>query len=248
MDWTRRLLRADRTRRILCRLVAAYIRLVHRTSRFTTEAGEIPAAFWREGKPFILAFWHGRLLMAPMAWAPGASMNMLISAHNDGRIIADAIRHFGLGTIVGSKSKGGMGALRAIVRALGRGQNVGFTPDGPRGPCMRASAGVIAAARLGQVPIIPLSYATTRRRILGSWDRFHLALPFSRGLFLWGEPILVPADADAVEQERLRQVLEARMNALTAEADRRCGHRPVEPAPVAPTAAGTPDMPAMAGP
>ncbi|HEV2676540.1 MAG TPA: lysophospholipid acyltransferase family protein [Aliidongia sp.] len=232
MAWTKRLLRADGTRRILCWLVAAYIRLVHSTSRFTTEADAVPSTFWRARKPFILAFWHGRLLMAPMAWPRDAAMNMLISGHNDGRIIADAIHHFGLGTIVGSKSKGGSGALRAIVRALNAGQNVGFTPDGPRGPCMRASAGVIAAARLGRVPIIPLSYATTRRRILGSWDRFHLALPFSRGLFLWGEALQVPPDADATEQERLRLVLEARMNALTAEADRRCGHAPVEPAPV----------------
>jgi lysophospholipid acyltransferase (LPLAT)-like uncharacterized protein len=233
MGWTKRILRADRTRRILCRLVAAYIRLVHATSRFTTEAGEVPAQYWREHKPFILAFWHGRLLMAPMAWPHDTTMNMLISGHNDGRIIADAIHHFGLGTIVGSKSKGGSSALRAIVRALNDGQNVGFTPDGPRGPCMRVSAGVIAAARLGRVPIIPLSYATTRRRLLGSWDRFHLALPFSRGLFLWGEPIRVPPDADATEQERLRLMLEDRMNALTAEADRRCGHAPIDPAPAA---------------
>jgi len=233
MRWTKRILRADRTRQLLCRLVAAYIRLVYATSRFTTESGEAPAGYWRDGKPFILAFWHGRLLMAPMAWPRDTTMNMLISGHNDGRIIAEAIRHFGLGTITGSKSKGGSGALRAIVRALNDGQNVGFTPDGPRGPCMRASAGIIAAARLGRVPIIPLSYATTRRRLLASWDRFHLALPFSRGLFLWGEPILVPADADAREQERLRLVLEDRMNHLTAEADRRCGHEPVEPAPAA---------------
>jgi lysophospholipid acyltransferase (LPLAT)-like uncharacterized protein len=232
MSWTKRILRAERTRQILCWLVAVYIRLVYATSRFTTEAGEGPAAYWRDGKPFILAFWHGRLLMAPMAWPRDAAMNMLISGHNDGRIIADAISHFGLGTIVGSKSKGGSSALRAIVRALGQGQNVGFTPDGPRGPCMRASAGVIAAARLGRVPIIPLTYATTRRRLLGSWDRFHLALPFSRGLFLWGAPIHVPADADATEQERLRLVLETAMNELTAEADRRCGHAPTEPAPV----------------
>src|SRR6202035_505297 len=103
-----------------------------RTSRFTTEAGEVPAEYWRARKPVILAFWHRRLLMAPMAWPAGATMNMLISGDTDGRIIADAIRHFGLGTIVGSKSKGGSSALRAIVRALNDGQNVGFTPDGPR--------------------------------------------------------------------------------------------------------------------
>jgi lysophospholipid acyltransferase (LPLAT)-like uncharacterized protein len=235
MSVAKRLFRSETGRRFICWLVAVYIRFVWWTSRWRTEGAAIPEIYWREQKPFILAFWHGRLLMAPKAWPRGTSMNMLISGHGDGRIIADAIAHFGLNTITGSKgtgakAKGGSAALRAMVRSLGSGENIGVTPDGPRGPLMRASPGIIAAAKLSKVPIIPLSFATTRRRILGSWDRFHLALPFSRGLFLWGEPLFVPADADAAAQETLRRELETRMNALTAEADRRCGHAPVEPA------------------
>jgi lysophospholipid acyltransferase (LPLAT)-like uncharacterized protein len=227
----RRILRAERTRRLLCRVIALWIRLVYRTSRWQTIGGDTPRPYWDECRPFILAFWHGRLMMAPMAWQAGASMNMLISGHNDGRIIADAIGHFGLGTITGSRSKGGLSALRAILRALNAGQNVGFTPDGPRGPAMRVSAGIIAAARLADAPILPLSYATSNRLILGSWDRFHVALPFSRGVFVWGEPIRVAPDADAAAQDAARQKLEAQMNAITADADRRCGRDPVGPAP-----------------
>ncbi|HVJ53759.1 MAG TPA: lysophospholipid acyltransferase family protein [Aliidongia sp.] len=232
MRFGRNLLRSERARRWLCALVALYIRLVWRTSRWRTLGGERPAALWDASQPFILAFWHGRLLMAPKAWRRGASMNMLISGHNDGRIIADAIAHFGLGTITGSRSKGGTGALRAMLRALAAGQNIGVTPDGPRGPAMRASAGIIAAARLARTPILPLSYATSRRRVLGSWDRFHLALPFSRGIFIWGEPILVAEDADVAALEAARHRLEAELNRITAEADRQCGRVPVEPAPI----------------
>ena len=231
MRFGRGLLRSERVRRLLCALIALYIRLVYRTGRWQVSGGERPAALWDEGRPFILAFWHGRLLMAPMGWRGGASMNMLISGHSDGRIIADAIAHFGLGTITGSKSKGGTGALRAMLRALGSGQNIGVTPDGPRGPAMRASPGIIAAARLARAPILPLSYATSRRRVLGSWDRFHLALPFSRGIFIWGEPVVVAADADAPALEAARRRLEDELNRITAEADRRCGRVPVEPAP-----------------
>jgi lysophospholipid acyltransferase (LPLAT)-like uncharacterized protein len=231
MSTFKRILRADRTRRIIAFLVAQWIRLVFWTGRWQTRGGEIPRPFWDEGKPFILAFWHGRLMMAPMAWRQGASMNMLISANRDGRIIADAIKHFDLGTITGSKSKGGMAALRAMLRALGDGQNIGVTPDGPRGPAMRASPGIIAAARMTGAPILPLSYATTRRRVLGSWDRFHVALPFSRGIFIWGEPIRVARDADAAAQEAARKLLEERLNAITVAADRHCGRVPVEPTP-----------------
>lgn len=237
MSLVKSIVRSDRGRQFLCWLVACYIRLVWWTSRFETIGRERPAPFWDDGTPFILAFWHGRLLMAPKAWPHDASMNMLISGHSDGRIIADAIAHFGLGTITGSKSKGGLAALRAMVRALAEGQNIGVTPDGPRGPLMRVSPGIIAAAKLSQTAIIPLSFATTRRLILGSWDRFHFALPFSRGVFLWGEPLLVPKNADARELESLRLILETRMNALNAEADRRCGHVPVEPAAADPAPA-----------
>ncbi len=231
MSTFKRILRADRTRRFIAFLIAQWIRLVFWTSRWQTQGGEIPRPFWDEGKPFILAFWHGRLMMAPMAWRRGASMNMLISANRDGRIIADAIKHFDLDTITGSKSKGGMAALRAMLRALGDGQNIGVTPDGPRGPAMRASPGIIAAARMTGAPILPLSYATTRRQLLGSWDRFHVALPFARGVFIWGEPIRVARDADAATQEAARLLLEERLNAITAAADRHCGQFPVEPTP-----------------
>ncbi|HTH99054.1 MAG TPA: lysophospholipid acyltransferase family protein [Stellaceae bacterium] len=238
MDPLKRLLRSAAFNRWICRCVAAYIRFVWRTSRWQTEHGDIPEAYWQAGKPFILCFWHGRLLMMPKAWPETQPMNMLISGHRDGRIIADAIAHFGLNTIIGSaaksnstKAKGGMAALRAMVRSLSNGEHIGVTPDGPRGPAMRASPGIIAAARLSGAPILPLAYATTRRRILGSWDRFHLALPFSRGVFLWGEPLFVAPDADAAAQEAARQTLEARMNELSAAADRRCGHRPVPPSP-----------------
>jgi lysophospholipid acyltransferase (LPLAT)-like uncharacterized protein len=218
---------------VLCWLVAVYIRLVFLTSRFETEGGALPVACWDEKRPFILAFWHGRLLLAPKAWRHGASMKMLISSHADGRIIADAIRHFGLGTIAGSTSRGGTGALRAMLKALGSGENIGVTPDGPRGPAMRASPGIVAAARLSGAPILPLSYATSRRRILGSWDRFHLALPFSRGIFIWGEPVTVARDAGPEALEEARLTLENRLNAITEAADRRFGNEPAVPAPLA---------------
>ena len=61
---------------------------------------------------------------------------------------------------------------------------------------------------------------------------FCLALPFSEGAILWSEPITVPREADEAELERLRLLLEERLNTLTAEADRRCGQTAVQPAPV----------------
>jgi lysophospholipid acyltransferase (LPLAT)-like uncharacterized protein len=229
MDRLKRLLRSDQVRRFLCWLVALYIRLVRWSGPWSTDGASIPAAFHAAKRPFILAFWHGRLLMMPCAWNRRVPIHMLISGHRDGRIIADAVRHFGIDSIAGSSTEGGHIALRNMVRQLKAGDCVGITPDGPDGPAMRASSGIVAVARLAGVPVIPLSYATRHRRILGSWDRFHLPFPFSRGVFLWGEAIEVPPDLDASGMERCRVLIEQRLNALTGEADRLLGHRRLSP-------------------
>jgi lysophospholipid acyltransferase (LPLAT)-like uncharacterized protein len=224
--WARRVLRSFRLRRVLCWLIHLYIRLVYATNRWTVEGGEVPRRLREEGRSFILAFWHGRLLMIPMAWQRLAPMHMLISAHRDGRIIADAVTYFGVHSIAGSSGRGGTAALRTMLRRLDAGECIGMTPDGPRGPPIHAKSGIVNVSRLGRVPIVPIVFATSRRRVLGSWDRFHLALPFGRGVFLWGEPIRVAADLDPAGLERVRRLVEDRMNAMAREADRRVGHRP----------------------
>jgi lysophospholipid acyltransferase (LPLAT)-like uncharacterized protein len=225
----KRVLRADWVRRRLCWLIHLYIRLVYWTSRWTVEGAEIPLRLRAAGKPFILAFWHGRLLMIPMAWQQLAPMHMLISGHRDGRIIANAVRYFGIDSIAGSSNQGGSAALRAMVRHVRAGDCVGITPDGPNGPAMHATNGLVAAAKLTQAPIIAITYATSRRRILATWDRFHLPLPGSRGVYLWGEPIAVPADLDEAGIETWRRDIEQRLVAQTAEADRRVGREATAP-------------------
>ncbi|HTT80907.1 MAG TPA: lysophospholipid acyltransferase family protein [Stellaceae bacterium] len=222
--WRRRILRSTRLRRLVCWGIALYIRLVYFTNRWSVAGGDIPRRLRAEGQSFIGAFWHGRMLMIPMVWRRLAPMHILISAHRDGRIIADAVGHFGVGSITGSTRRGGSTALRAMLNRLAAGECVGITPDGPRGPAMVASAGIVNLARLAGVPIVPVAYATSRRRILGSWDRFHLALPFGRGVFLIGEPIAVARDLEPADLEDARRRVERCLNALTAEADRRVGH------------------------
>jgi lysophospholipid acyltransferase (LPLAT)-like uncharacterized protein len=225
----KRILRSDLGSRAICWLVQAYIRLVWATSPWTTDGLHVEPRLRADHKSFLVAFWHGRLLMMPKVWSGLSPFRMLISSHPDGRIIAGAIGYFGLGSIAGSTTGGGAGALLDMVRAIRAGDSIGITPDGPDGPAMRASVGSAALAFLAKVPIVPVTYATSRRVILGSWDRFHLPLPFSRGLFLIGEPIPPPAARDEAALEAWRRDLEQTLNALTAEADRRMGHAALAP-------------------
>lgn len=217
------------SRRVLCGLIAAYIRLVYTTSNWEEVGDEIPHRFWCKQKPFILAFWHERLLMMPYCWnrpsrVTNMNIDMLVSSHQDGQLISCAVARLGIRTVTGSSSHGGATALRAMLKALKIGEAVGITPDGPRGPRNQVSIGIVQVAKLGGVPIVPVSFSTSRSVILKkSWDRFLIALPFSRGVFIWGQPISVPREADAIILELRRREIERALNAVTVEADRHVG-------------------------
>jgi len=228
----KRILQSEAVRFFFCWLASLYIRLVYHTGRWTVIGDETPQRFWDEGKPFILGFWHGRLLMMPYCWDYQRTIFMLISQHRDGQLIARTVGHFGIKTAEGSTTRGGAGALRTMVKALNQGDYAGITPDGPRGPRMRTSEGIVNVARLSGVPVIPAAFGTTWGRNLSTWDRFLVAWPFGRGVIVWGDPVTVDRDANPEAQETARRQIEDGLNAVTREADRLTGRPPVEPAPL----------------
>lgn len=226
----KRLLRATPVQAFVAWVAALYMRFVYATSRWTTMGSESGRAAIDSNVPFVGCFWHGRMLMWPGYWRARRPTSMLISDHQDGRLIARTIGHFGVATIRGSTSRGSAMALRGMVQQIAQGTCVAVTPDGPRGPRMRAAPGVAMVAKLTGAPIIPASYSSSRAIAWSSWDRFLLALPFGRGVFILGDPIYVARDADAAALESARRAVETQLNRLTVEADRLCGRTPVEPA------------------
>jgi lysophospholipid acyltransferase (LPLAT)-like uncharacterized protein len=209
--------------------------MVHATQRWQVVNADVPRRLWAERRPIVGCFWHGRMMLMRYIWTSDLPMAMLISRHRDGRLIARTMERLGISTIAGSSaksgsSKGGASALLVAVKALKSGTSVSITPDGPRGPRMRASPGAVAAARLAGVPLVPASYAVSRRKVLGSWDRFLLPLPFGRGVHVWGEPIQVPADADEATVARIVRHLEDELTRLSDEADRMVGCPTIAPA------------------
>ena len=193
------------------------IRVIRWTMRLH-HVGRGPLDALRAGrKPYIHAFWHGHLFLMPYSYA-GERIAIMISEHRDGELIARTMGHFGHESIRGSTTSGGAAALRAAVRALREGADVGFTPDGPRGPAQRVQPGVIAAARLARAPIVPVAFGASSCKVMSSWDGFIVPYPFSRGVFLYGEPFRVEESAGPVEMERARLALEERMRALAAQA------------------------------
>ena len=216
-------------RYFVCLLGSVYIRLVHASGQWRIENSEFPEKLISEGKTFIACFWHGRLLMMSFAWQYKPSFYMLISTHPDGKLIAKTIKHLGFKVLKNSGKHNGALAMRSMIRALNKGDYVGITPDGPKGPRMRAGNGAIALAKLSGVPILPISYSSSRCKIFKSWDRFLLPLPFTKGIFIWGKPIEISGKATKLEIEVSRQKLEEQLTELTKTADKLVGQTTPEP-------------------
>jgi len=200
--------------------------------RWSVEGSEIPEQLIAADKPFLVAFWHGRLLMMSEAWPYKTPFNMVVSQHRDGQLIARTIGHLGFGSILGSTTEGGSNAIRRMLRALKAGECVGITPDGPYGPRMRASPGVVQIARLAGVPIIPIAFSARPNKLINSWDRLMVPLPFGRGIIRWGKPLDIPHDADAAFIQNSVQLLEDRLNQLVHDLDKSLGLTEVAPAAV----------------
>ncbi len=227
----KKILKSDIVLHGACWFAAMYIRLVWYSGRWDVKGLEHIDTLYNANQPCIICLWHGRLMMTTYGWQRAKPLRMLISAHRDGMLIANTVKHLGIGHITGSTSKGGTAALRAALRALKAGEYIGITPDGPRGPRMRISDGVLAIAKLSGAPIVPITYGVRAGKTLGSWDRFLLALPFSHGVIQWGQPVVIPKDADEDALNAAREHLETYMNRLTYDVDIQTGRTPVEPAP-----------------
>ncbi len=218
------------THNVLCVLIRGYMRLVYYTSKKVHIRHDIPQAYWRENKPFILSFWHGELLMMPFCWQRKVPISMLISKHKDGQIIAKTVKPFGIDAIQGSaakngKDKGGSAALRQMVKSLKKGVSIGITPDGPRGPRKHVQEGVVVLSQLAKTDIIPVSVCSTRSRFLSTWDRFLIAKPFGKIVFVWGQPL---SGKHFDNRSDFSKKLEMNLLELSRESAHLCEQSPIE--------------------
>lgn len=194
--------------RIICWLIAHYIRIVHYSSLKTYDIDNAALPYIKGELPAVFAFWHGRLLMMPMLCPPKRKMNVLISTHRDGELISRAMHNFGFRTIRGSSTRGGSGAAIRSVKRLQAGDNVSITPDGPRGPAQHVQEGILTIAQMAKIPVIGVTYSASRHKRMRSWDRFMVALPFGRIYYKISAPLFEP-DKEALERVMVSQVRDA---------------------------------------
>ncbi len=222
---------------LLASLGALYIRLVMATTRWEVIGAEHREAALRPGTGFVAVTWHGRLMILTAVLPKDRNCIAMISNDRDGTLISAIVARFGAATIRGStydvakrRDKGGAGAYAQALKSLsGQDAIIGMTPDGPRGPRMRAQRGVAMLSIQGGCPVLPLAFSVRRGKTLGSWDRFLLPFPFGRGVIRYGAVLSPPQGDDLEATDAYLAKVEAALVDITQEADRLCGRPQIEP-------------------
>jgi lysophospholipid acyltransferase (LPLAT)-like uncharacterized protein len=207
-------------------VVAAFFWFVRRTNFLSFDP---PDTFYQpidSHRAVIFTFWHGEVFLTPFLPRRGDRLMVLVGVHRDGEIIARAGSLFGLTFIRGSGDHGGgrdfvrkraVQAFSQMLRFLRGGGSVILTADVPKAARV-AGLGIVTLAKHSQCPIVPVAMVTSRRYRLANWDRTCINLPFGRMVFARGEPILVPAAADAATLEAARQAVQASLDAVVQRA------------------------------
>lgn len=224
---------------LIAALLAGYMSLVKATTRWEVRGLEHAQPVWDTGDGVVGCVWHGRILMTIAAWPRDVQPPaILISRSREGDVVTKVAEHHKVGVVRGSsrnkkktKAKGGLSAFREMVRWVEGGGAMALTPDGPRGPRMRAGLGAIKLGRATGAPLLGLGWSTSNAIVFKSWDRFMLPLPFGKGVIVWAEPVTLSKEADKAELESARAALEARLIAANMEADLACRGEAITAAP-----------------
>jgi lysophospholipid acyltransferase (LPLAT)-like uncharacterized protein len=204
-------------RRLVPYLAYAYASFVGATTRLVVVRGDVQKRLRAENRRFIYSFWHQRQVFFTFTHR-GVDASVLVSRSKDGEMIAETMRLSNIGAVRGSSSRGGAAAVLQLIEVLKSGQDIGITPDGPRGPAREVKEGVVFLSQKLKAPIVPIANALSNKIVITkAWDHFHVPLPFGRGAVVYGEPIEVgPGDDLAVKAAEVKRA----MDSVTAEADR----------------------------
>ncbi len=169
--------------------------------------------------PVIFVFWHNRIFLSVFYYRyvlKRKNICVLASPSRDGEILTRILSKLGFSLARGSSRHYSKNALTTMIESFEKGFDGAIVPDGPQGPKCKVKEGVIRIARKTGLPLIPVAYNTSRKKVLSTWDSFLLPLPFSRAVLIYGEPLKV---SDDMTDEIYRTLLEENLQKITKQTD-----------------------------
>lgn len=225
MRWEKRVLGWPLTRAVARGAMRLYRTFVFGGYRFRHDPALVGLLRTRE--PVLFGVWHQDFAFTLgylSRWNRRRMTYALASSSRDGGLAASVAEGVGFQRpIRGSSARGGLRALRQMVRLLRRKPqaSLAIVCDGPRPPAQVMQPGLAYLASHTGRPIwlVRTSYRPVRvlRR---TWARFHIPHVHARAIVVADGPIHVPPGLDRAGLERWRHDLEERLNRLVDRADR----------------------------
>lgn len=169
---------------------------------------------------FIFSMWHCHQCLVHGV-KDKSNFYVLISASNDGEIVAKAIEVLNIKSVRGSSKRRGVAASLELIDKLKEGGSAAIMVDGPRGPKGKVKEGIVNISKLSGVPIVPVAWGTRDKTMLkfNSWDKFQVPVGFCRTIALYGDPIYIPEDLEKDDISKWCEKVEKEMNRLQADLD-----------------------------
>ncbi len=161
-------------------------------------------------EPFILAMWHGQLLMQALNYRKfkkNGKIKVIVSQHRDGQTIRKVVSHLGVGAIEGSSTRGGAKALINAIKSIKNGIDVAITPDGPKGPIYEVADGIVAISQKTGAKILTCSIKPSKYWQMNSWDKFIVPKPFGRIDFYISDPFSI----EGLSMEKSKELIKSKL-------------------------------------
>ncbi len=194
------------------------IHAIIKTCKITITGWERIHELKEKSIPIIYAQWHRHIFVTIYRFK-NTGARPLISLSEDGELVSRVAVEFSMNPVRGSSSKGGARAFLELVNTIRQDNaEVLITADGPRGPARQIKDGTIRLAQKTGSLIVPIAWHASREKVFEkTWDKFKIPLPFSKIIYAYGQPVVIPRDAPRGEYGRLKEKLKKAIDDLENE-------------------------------
>ena len=178
---------------IFSNLVFLSLWIIKSTSNWNGVNEEIIEKELIKKKTLIVLIWHHQLMGSTFSWKFKPKLRPIATSHRDGQLSTIVQKKFGLDPLL-RKEDNPTFLIKNISKAVQNGDCIYITPDAPHGPPKEINTNIFKLCQKFDLNIAILSFHTNRHFRINSWDKLKIPLPFSKGIYLWGNEIIQPKE------------------------------------------------------
>ena len=178
---------------IFANLIFLSLWIIKSTSNWNGVNEEIIEKELTKKKTLIVLIWHHQLMGSTFSWKFKPKLRPIATSHRDGQLSTLVQKKFGLDPLLRKKDNPTF-LIKNISKAVQNGDCIYITPDAPHGPPKKINTSIFKLCQKFDLNIVILSFHTDKYFRINSWDKLKIPLPFSKGIYLWGNKIIQSKD------------------------------------------------------